>query len=217
MRCCRGGQPAGLERIERVAALGGVDGAVAAGARAGVAHDLERRGAAPPALADVRAARLLADRVQALGAHDAVELVVARAGRAQAHAHPRRPLVRELSPRHARSLERSRAEPRPVSARASLAARSARRGCRRDRRSRRSGPASESLTWPMSWTPRPTISPTKPSKSSTSMRTRTPACSKKLRPRSRGLAPPSTRSSRPSRRAQKPSSSCSSVMPRDVP
>ena len=49
-----------------VAVLARVDGAVAAGARAGVAHDLERRRAAAPALADVRAARLLADRDEAV-------------------------------------------------------------------------------------------------------------------------------------------------------
>ena len=60
------GDLARLERVERIAALARVDGAVAAGARAGVAHDLERRGAAAPALADVRAAGLLADRVQAV-------------------------------------------------------------------------------------------------------------------------------------------------------
>ena len=40
------------------------DVAVAARARAGVAEDHERRGAVVPALADVRAVRLFADRVQ---------------------------------------------------------------------------------------------------------------------------------------------------------
>ena len=53
-----------LERVGRRVGLARVDVAVAAGARARVAEDLERRGAAAPALGDVRAARLLADRVQ---------------------------------------------------------------------------------------------------------------------------------------------------------
>ena len=56
------------------------DRAVAAGPRARVAHDLERRRAAPPALPDVRAARLLADRVQAVLADDGRQLAVAAAG-----------------------------------------------------------------------------------------------------------------------------------------
>ena len=55
----------------------GRDRAVAAGARADVAEDLERRRAASPALADVRAASLLADRVQTGVAHDPSELRVA--------------------------------------------------------------------------------------------------------------------------------------------
>ena len=59
-------EPERLERIGRAVGLARVDVAVAAGARARVAEDLEGRGAAPPALGDVRAARLLADRVQAL-------------------------------------------------------------------------------------------------------------------------------------------------------
>ena len=90
----------GLERIERVAVLAGEHRAVAAGARAGVSHDLERRGAAPEALADVGTARLLADGVQAVAAQDLLQLRVARARRRHAHPHPRRPLVRERSPGH---------------------------------------------------------------------------------------------------------------------
>ena len=57
-------EPERLERIRRRVRPPGVDVAVAAGARARVAEDLERGGAAPPALGDVRAASLLADRVQ---------------------------------------------------------------------------------------------------------------------------------------------------------
>ncbi len=53
-----------LERVGRRLRPAGVDVAVAAGPRARVAEDLEGRGAAAPALGDVRAARLLADRVQ---------------------------------------------------------------------------------------------------------------------------------------------------------
>ena len=55
----------GLERIVP-GRLTGLDVAEPAPPRAGVAEDHERRGAALPALADVRARRLLADRVQVL-------------------------------------------------------------------------------------------------------------------------------------------------------
>src|SRR6185312_11729259 len=63
-------------------------------------HDLEGRGAVSEALADVRAHRLLADRVQALATQDPLELAVAGAGRGHAHPHPRRALVCELAPGH---------------------------------------------------------------------------------------------------------------------
>ena len=64
----RGGlrEPERLERVGRPLRPAGVDVAVAARARAGVAEDLEGGRATAPALGDVRAARLLADRVQAL-------------------------------------------------------------------------------------------------------------------------------------------------------
>ena len=48
-------------------------GAVGAGARAHVAEDHEGGGAVVPALADVRAVRVLADRVELQVAHDALE------------------------------------------------------------------------------------------------------------------------------------------------
>src|SRR5262245_17579880 len=52
--------------------------AVRAGARADVAEDHERRGAVVPALADVRALRLFADRVEVQLAHQALEPQIAR-------------------------------------------------------------------------------------------------------------------------------------------
>jgi hypothetical protein len=94
------GDLAGLERVERIAVLAGEHRAVAAGPRARVSHDLERRRPAAEALADVRAAGLLADRVQAVAAQDPLELGVARAGSRHAHAHPRRTLVCERAPGH---------------------------------------------------------------------------------------------------------------------
>src|SRR5258708_7891595 len=68
--------------------LAGVDVAVAARARARVAEDLERRCAAPPALRDVWAARLLADRVQREPVHELLHVEVARVLRRRAHLHP---------------------------------------------------------------------------------------------------------------------------------
>src|SRR3954452_18057023 len=67
----------------------GLDVAETAAPRARVAEDHERRRAALPALADVRARRLLADRVKVLVADLAVELPVARATRWR-HLEPRR-------------------------------------------------------------------------------------------------------------------------------
>src|SRR4051794_19871309 len=58
--------------------LAGVDVAVAAGSCARVAEDLERRRPAAPALGDVRAARLLADRVQRLAVDQLLDVEVAR-------------------------------------------------------------------------------------------------------------------------------------------
>ena len=66
-------RPAGLHRAEP------------AGSGAGVAEDHDGGGALLPALADVRAARLLADRVEREATHEALEFLVvrARSGRAR--------------------------------------------------------------------------------------------------------------------------------------
>src|ERR671910_110711 len=66
------------ERLERVVVggLARLDVAEAAAARAGVAEDHERGGAALPALADVRARRLLADRVKPLALDHPAQLAV---------------------------------------------------------------------------------------------------------------------------------------------
>ena len=89
----RGGlrEPERLERVGRPVGLAGVDVAVPAGAGARVAEDLERRRAAPPALGDVRAAGLLADRVQAGAVDELADVVVARVRARRAHLHPLRP------------------------------------------------------------------------------------------------------------------------------
>ena len=86
----RGGlaDPERLERVRRVLGLAGVDVAVAAGARARVAEDLEGRGAAPPALGDVRAARLLADGVQREPVQQLLDVEVASVGARRANLHP---------------------------------------------------------------------------------------------------------------------------------
>src|SRR6185295_18623650 len=52
-----------------------LDGAEPAGAGAGVAEDHDRRGALVPALPDVRAVGLLADRVEVEAAEQTLELV----------------------------------------------------------------------------------------------------------------------------------------------
>jgi len=69
------------QRLQRVVErrLAGLDVAEPAAARAGVAEDHERRGAALPAVADVRAGGLLADRVQPLALDHPAQLAVARA------------------------------------------------------------------------------------------------------------------------------------------
>ena len=77
-----------LEWVGRVLGLAGVDVAVAAGAGARVAEDLERRGAATPALGDVRAARLLADRVQREPVQQLLDVEVAAVRARRAHLHP---------------------------------------------------------------------------------------------------------------------------------
>ena len=77
-----------LEGIGRTVRLARVHVAVPARARARVAEDLERRRPAPPALADVRAARLLADRDEPTLAHEALHLEVLRVGARRAHLHP---------------------------------------------------------------------------------------------------------------------------------
>ncbi len=66
----------------------GLHVAEGAGARAGVAHDHHGRVALLPALADVRAAGLLADRVQAVLAHDLGRARIARRA-GSLHANPR--------------------------------------------------------------------------------------------------------------------------------
>ena len=78
-------------RLERVVPgrLAGLDVAEAAAARAGVAEDHERGGAALPALADVRAGGLLADGVQVLRADQLGQLAVALAA-GRGHLEPRR-------------------------------------------------------------------------------------------------------------------------------
>ena len=154
------GDLARLERVERIAVLAREDGAVAAGARAGVAHDLERRGAAAEALADVRAAGLLAHGVQAVAPQDPLELRVARSGRGHAHAHPGRALVGEGSPGHRLRTDSISSNRFPSGS---------------TKPTKR--PSSESLTSLNSLTPRETMPPRKLSKESVSMRTSTPASS----------------------------------------
>src|SRR5712691_1460422 len=88
-----------------------MDVAVATGARAGVAEDLEGRGATPPALGDVRAARLLADGVEAGSVDQLADVVVARVGARCSHLHPLRtpgPLRDRKRALHARQSTRVR-------------------------------------------------------------------------------------------------------------
>ena len=82
------GHPRGLQRVVpgRLARLD-VAEATPAGAR--VAEDHERGRAPLPALADVRAGRLLADRVQVLGLDERGQLAVLRAA-GRRHLEPRR-------------------------------------------------------------------------------------------------------------------------------
>ena len=71
-------QSARLVGIQNAARVPGLDRAKAAAAGADIAHDHDGEGARAPALADVGAARLLADRRQALVAHEAFEASVVR-------------------------------------------------------------------------------------------------------------------------------------------
>ena len=82
------GEAKRLERVRRGVRLARVHVAVAACARADVAQDLERGRPAPPALADVRAAGLLADRDEPALAHEPLDLVVARVDARRPHLHP---------------------------------------------------------------------------------------------------------------------------------
>ena len=87
-RADRLGDAAGLVVVEP-GGPAGLDGAEAAGPGAGVAEDHDRRGALVPALPDVRAAGLLADRVEVQAAQQALEVVVV-----VARGHPRPDPVR---------------------------------------------------------------------------------------------------------------------------
>ena len=103
-----------LERVRRLLRPPRVDVAVAAGAGARVAEDLERRRAASPALGDVRAARLLADRVQTRAVDERAHLEVARVGARRAHLHPLR-ATRPLSDgQRPAQLRRSRRDRQPI-------------------------------------------------------------------------------------------------------
>ena len=144
-------EPQRLERVDGLARLAGVDVAVAAGARAGLAEDLERRRAASPALGDVRAARLLADRVQPRAVDQLLHVEVAAVLRRRAHLHPlgaarafgdgqrglhrgqsRGPRVCGRRARH--TARRARAARRACRARRCGRRRARRSGRRRDRR-----------------------------------------------------------------------------------
>ena len=83
--------PCDSRRLERVVPgrLSRLDVAEAAAARAGVAEDHECRRPALPALADIRAGRLLADRVQVLGLDQALQPAVPGAA-GRRHLEPRR-------------------------------------------------------------------------------------------------------------------------------
>ena len=77
-----------LERVGRRVRPARVDVAVPARAGAGVAEDLEGRGAAAPALGDVRAPGLLADRVQREAVEQLLDVEEAPVLRRRAHLHP---------------------------------------------------------------------------------------------------------------------------------
>ena len=79
----------GLLGVEPAARIAGVDRAEAAGARADLAHQHDRRGAGVPALADVRALGFLADRREAMLADCLLDGLEAATGRHR-RAQPRR-------------------------------------------------------------------------------------------------------------------------------
>src|SRR5881397_3118079 len=84
------GQAQRLELIRWMLGLPRVDVAIATGACARLAEDLERGRAAAPALGDVGAAGLLADRVQVLAVDQLLDVEVARVGARRADFHPLR-------------------------------------------------------------------------------------------------------------------------------
>ena len=98
------------QRLERVVVggLARLDVAEAAAARAGVAEDHEGGGAALPALADVGAGGLLADRVEVLALDHPAQLAVARAARRRALEPGRLALAERAHLAHARARGRRR-------------------------------------------------------------------------------------------------------------
>ena len=82
------GEAERLQRVGRRLGLAGGDVAVAARSRAGVAEDLEGRRATAPALTDVRAASLLADRHEARAVQQLADVVVPAVGARRADLHP---------------------------------------------------------------------------------------------------------------------------------
>src|SRR5690349_11809942 len=79
------------------------DRAVAASARARIAEQQEGRGTEAPALADIRAMRLLADGMQVEAAHEMAQILVVRA-RGRTGLDPRRPRWARRT-RHSRRVE----------------------------------------------------------------------------------------------------------------
>ena len=106
----------------------GLDRAEAAGPGAGVAQDHDRGGALVPALPDVRAVGLLADRVERQAAQEALEVVVVLAGR---QARPD-PVGVAAQRRRAVGRRLRRPDRRPCA----IVGSSPRWACRRDRRRR---------------------------------------------------------------------------------
>src|SRR3954451_2256773 len=104
------GDSSRLVAVER-GRLAGVDLAEVTASRALLAADEERRLAVLPALEDVGAARLFADRVQAFPLHQRLQLGVLRPG-AQPRLDPRRLLldrhrcIADLEPQHATTIGR---------------------------------------------------------------------------------------------------------------
>jgi hypothetical protein len=110
------GDALGFEPVDFAARAARLDVAEVAAARARVAEDHDRGGAGAPALADVRAHRLLADRVQVEGFHVALEPLVVFAVR-QPHFEPgwlglTRLRLGQID--HAATVSRSNATPKRV-------------------------------------------------------------------------------------------------------